>query len=72
MSTSRQQQIRILMRVFCEDWVCLTSPDEPVIEKLMTTGYLTMAPTQGGTPVPRLKVTPEGITYLAALRAKHT
>lgn len=64
MSTPQRRQIRILMRVFCEDWFCLTISDEPVIETLLTTGYLAMHQPQGLSRVPRLKLTPGGIAYL--------
>jgi hypothetical protein len=47
MSTPQRQQIRVLMRVFCEDWFCLTASDDPVIEALITTAYLATQPATG-------------------------
>lgn len=64
MSTPQRQQIRVLMRVFCEDWFCLTASDEPVIEALITTGYLATQLAAGRTPPLRLRLTPDGMAYL--------
>lgn len=64
MSTPQRRQMRVLMRVFCEDWFCLTTPDEPVIETLLTTGHLALQDVQPGRHLPRLRMTPDGIAYL--------
>jgi hypothetical protein len=56
--------MRILMRVFCEDWFCLTNAEEPVIEALITTGYLATHTAEGRNPVSRLQVTASGMAYL--------
>jgi hypothetical protein len=55
------------MWVFGEDWFCLTNADEPVIEALITTGYLVTYTAKGRTPVARFRVTQGGMAYLDRL-----
>jgi hypothetical protein len=74
MPTPQRQQIRILMRVVCEDWFCLTTSDDSAIDLLIETGHLALGATNERRPHGTLVLTTTGWDYLRWLIAdrRHT